>query len=277
MAKEYVKVSKKFLKCESQDIKLKTTKDSECKVSSLECEKVVVNPSDPTTIPKFVDKLPIPKVAEPINYTDKKRKPKKPFYCISMREAKHKFHRDFPATIIFGYDGTYPGPTIEVEKDVPVEVRWVNELPYKHILPVDRTLHGTSDTPEVRTVVHLHGANVAADSDGHPDAWYSRNNSYVGYKYKREVYEYTNHQSAATMWYHEHAVGITRLNVYAGLVGFYFIRDFLEERLNLQGFYSHNPYGINNDGIKFRVLSSVPNDERTTGIATRVTIKLDKE
>ncbi len=193
---------------------------------------ILVNPSDPTTIPKFVDPLPIPAVAEPsIRYDANKRI--EPYYYIVMREAKHQFHRYFPYTTIWGYNGTYPGPTIEVPKDVTVKVRWENKLPKKHLLPVDHTLHGTMDTPDVRTVVHLHGANVAADSDGHPDAWFSRDNRYVGHKYTRDVYEYTNHQAGATMWYHDHAIGITRLNVYAGLAGFYIIRDHLEERLNL--------------------------------------------
>jgi spore coat protein A len=191
-----------------------------------------INPSDPTTIPKFVDPLPIPVVAEPtIRYDAAKRN--ELYYDIVMREAKHRFHKYFPYTTIWGYNGTYLGPTLEVPKDVTARVKWENRLPKKHLLPVDHTLHGTMDTPDVRTVVHLHGANVEADSDGHPDAWFSRDNRYVGHKYTKEVYEYTNHQAGATLWYHDHAIGITRLNVYAGLAGFYLIRDFLEERLNL--------------------------------------------
>lgn len=201
--------------------------------------EINVNPADPITIPKFVDELPIPEVAQPVRqcYPSKE---KEQFYYIPMREAQHRFHRYFPMTMIWGYNGTYPGPTFEVPKDVPIKVKWDNKLPKKHLLPVDHTLHGTMDTPDVRTVVHLHGANVEADSDGHPDAWFSRDNEYVGHKYTREVYEYTNHQSGATMWYHDHAVGITRLNVYAGLAGFYLIRDFLEKRLKLP----EGPYEI---------------------------------
>ncbi|MDF2543160.1 MAG: copper oxidase, partial [Herbinix sp.] len=198
-----------------------------------------VDPIDPITIPKFVDSLPIPKIAEPI-YRCNSPKEAELFYQITMMEAKHKFHKYFPLTTIWGYNGTYPGPTFEVPKDVPVKVKWENKLPNKHLLPVDHTLHGTMDTPDVRTVVHLHGANVEADSDGHPEAWYSSYNEYVGQKYTREVYEYTNHQAGATLWYHDHAIGITRLNVYAGLVGFYLIRDFLESRLNLP----EGPYEI---------------------------------
>ncbi len=205
------------------------------------CEEagLKVDPSDPATIPHFVDPLPIPDIVKPYcGYNAPKEH--EWYYEIYMLEAKHRFHKYFPPTTIWGYNGTYPGPTLEVPKDVTVKVKWVNKLPKKHILPVDHTLHGTMDTPDVRTVVHLHGANVAADSDGHPDAWYSRDNEFVGHKYTREVYEYTNHQAGATMWYHDHAVGITRLNVYAGLAGFYLIRDFLEKRLNLP----EGPYEI---------------------------------
>src|SRR5699024_7849646 len=103
----------------------------------------------------------------------------------------------------------------------------------RHILPLDRTLHACANSPEVRSVVHVHGAHVAADSDGHPEAWYSRGYEAVGATFKQRVYTYTNHQPGATMWYHDHAIGITRLNVYAGLAGFYILRDALEKRLNL--------------------------------------------
>jgi spore coat protein A len=212
--------------------KLKIFKRRRHELVIQEEDNIRINPSDPTSIPKFVDRLPIPDVAEPVvRYDEAKRS--ELHYNIVMREAKHRFHRNFPYTTIWGYNGTYPGPTLEVPKDVTARVKWENKLPKQHLLPLDHTLHGTMDTPDVRTVVHLHGANVEADSDGHPDAWFSRDNRYVGHKFTREVYEYTNHQAGATLWYHDHAVGSTRLNVYAGLAGFYLIRDFLEERLNL--------------------------------------------
>jgi spore coat protein A len=194
--------------------------------------EIKVNPSDPTTIPKFVDSLPIPATARPFFYRNSSEKMEL-FYYIVMMEAKHRFHKYFPLTTIWGYNGTYPGPTIEVAKDSHVKVKWENNLPPRHLLPVDHTLHGTMDTPDVRTVVHLHGANVEAHSDGHPEAWFSRDYRFVGQNFTREVYEYTNHQAGGTLWYHDHALGITRLNVYAGLAGFYLIRDFLEKRLNL--------------------------------------------
>ncbi|MCG0276876.1 MAG: multicopper oxidase, partial [Thermosediminibacteraceae bacterium] len=125
----------------------------------------------------------------------------------------------------WGYEKSYPGPTIEAYKDQPIYVRWINNLPEKHLLPIDKTIHGAKDNPEVRTVVHLHGLNVRPDSDGFPEDWFTPG--------KSALYYYPNKQQAATLWYHDHAIGITRLNVYAGLVGLYIIRDEREERLNL--------------------------------------------
>lgn len=191
-----------------------------------------INPSDPTTIPPFVDPLPIPYIAKPVNHCNEGHV-KESYYNIVMQEAYHRFHKLFPKTKMWTYDGIFPGPTIEVIKDVPILVKWENDLPNEHLLPVDHTLHGTMDTPDVRTVVHLHGANVDDDSDGYPDAWFTRNYETIGENFTREVYEYTNHQFGGTLWYHDHTIGITRLNVYAGLAGFYLIRDSLEDRLNL--------------------------------------------
>lgn len=187
-----------------------------------------LDPSKPDTIPKFVDKLPVPEVLEPDKKGDGYA-----YYDIIMRRARHRFHRDFPLTEIWGYNGSYPGPTIETPKGQTVYVKWQNKLPSKHLLPVDKTIHGAINNPEVRTVVHVHGAEVAPDSDGHPDAWYTRDYITTGYKFSRKVYRYLNDQQGTTLWYHDHALGITRLNVYAGLAGFYIIHDDLEERLNI--------------------------------------------
>ncbi|MHC1681918.1 MAG: multicopper oxidase family protein [Clostridiaceae bacterium] len=201
-------------------------KSKEC--SGKEKEKPDVDPSDPQTIPKFVDELPIPKVLNPESTCDGYD-----YYEVEMKCAKHKFHRDFKETLVYGYEGMCPGPTIKAKQSRPVHVKWINNLPLKHFLPVDKSLHGAMGNPEVRSVVHLHGANVAPDSDGHPDAWFSRDNECRGPKYTRQVYEYPNNQQATTLWYHDHSLGTTRLNVYAGLAGFYIINDLYEKSLNL--------------------------------------------
>ena len=187
-----------------------------------------VDPSNPETITKYMDQLPIPEVAEPEFCNNKAEG-----YRICMIETSHQFHSDFPKTKVWGYNGKYPGPTIEAFKDRINYIQWENKLPEEHFLPYDYTLHGTIDSPEVRTVVHVHGAYVEPESDGHPEAWFTRNYALRGPSFAKKVYKYTNHQPATTLWYHDHAMGATRLNVYAGLAGFYLIRDELEERLNL--------------------------------------------
>lgn len=101
-------------------------------------------------------------------------------------------------------------------------MKYLNKLPEKHFLPIDFSLHVANNSPEVRTVVHLHGANVDSASDGHPEAWYTKDYAATGPTFKREVHAYTNHQPGTTMWYHDHSMGLTRLNVCAGLAGFLF-------------------------------------------------------
>lgn len=178
---------------------------------------------------KFVDPLPIPKVIKP--HTKSKTKT---YYEVTMKEFYQKLHRDLEPTRLYGYNESYPGPTFEVKKHEKVAVKWMNKLPRYHFLPIDHTIHHDGhEGHEVKTVVHLHGGNTPADSDGYPEAWYTKNFKETGPFFEREVYEYPNHQDACALWYHDHAMAITRLNVYAGLVGLYFIRDKEEQSLNI--------------------------------------------
>ncbi|MTP77417.1 multicopper oxidase domain-containing protein [Turicibacter sanguinis] len=196
--------------------------------TNLKCKPPYIDPSNPDSIPKYIDRLPIPKKAAREICTETYDA-----YRITMKEAFHTFHSYFPKTKVWGYNGKYPGPTIEAFKDRITYIRWENKLPEKHILPYDYMLHGTIDTPEVKTVVHVHGAHVEPESDGHPEAWFTQDYALRGPHFTKRVYQYTNHQPFTMLWYHDHAMGSTRLNVYAGLAGLYLIRDELEERLNL--------------------------------------------
>ena len=178
---------------------------------------------------KFVDALPIPSVLKATEKIDGI-----PFYKVTMKQVQQKLHRDLPRTTVWGYNGLYPGPTFEARRNDPIFVKWENKLPFEHLLPVDRTIHGAEpDKPSVRTVVHLHEGRVRPESDGYPEAWFTRDFENVGPKFVNKVYFYPNCQRPATLWYHDHALGITRLNVYAGLAGFYILRDKEEEKLNL--------------------------------------------
>jgi spore coat protein A len=212
---------------------------------------------------KFVDELPIMKTLSP-----KKRSNNSSYYEVTMKEFSQKLHRDIGPTRLWGYEGTFPGPTIDVMRNETVFVKWMNDLPSKHFLPVDTTIHGSEITlPEGRTVVHVHGGRTPAHSDGYPEAWFTRNFQETGPLFEREVYSYPNIEPATTLWYHDHVVGITRLNIYAGLAGFYLIRDKNEQSLNLPKGNYEIPLLIvdrsfNADGSLYYPATSDPNDPR---------------
>ncbi len=143
-----------------------------------------------------------------------------------MREIACKLHRDLPPTRLWCYGGALPGPTFETRSAQGLFIEWPNELPAKHFLPIDHGLHGAeADKPEVRGVVHVHGAKAPPESDGYPEDWYVPG--------KSRTYFYPNQQEAATLWYHDHAMGINRLNIYAGMFGLFVVRDDAEDALNL--------------------------------------------
>ena len=176
---------------------------------------------DVSLLIKYLDPLPIPALMSPsgsINGT--------PQYIIAMTQFTQQLHQLMAPTTLWGYNGSYPGNTIAATMGKKIQVNWTNNLPLTHMLPVDKTLHGADmGAPEVRNVVHLHGGHVPSESDGLPENWYVPGGS--------ANYLYPNVQPGTTLWYHDHALGITRLNIYAGLAGFYIINDPNEDRLNL--------------------------------------------
>lgn len=154
-----------------------------------------------------------------------------PYYHLPMRQFQAKVHRDMKPTRFWGFGSSSPGPTLEAESGKGILVEWANELPHEHFLPIDHHIHGAEpDKPGVRTVIHLHGAKAPPDSDGYPENWYAPG--------KSATYYYPNQQEPALLWYHDHTLGINRLNVLAGLFGLFIVRDPLEKTLNLpQGKY----------------------------------------
>jgi spore coat protein A len=176
----------------------------------------------------FVDALPQPPIAKRagLRPSPTHRKKQIPFYRIPIQEFVSQVHRDVPATKFWGYGNSMPGPTIETRSGEEILVEWQNKLPAKHFLPIDRNLMGAEkDKPEVRTVVHVHGAKVPPASDGYPEDRCVPGAS--------KIYHYPNQQDATMLWYHDHAMGINRLNVCAGMLGLYVIRDSFEDSLNL--------------------------------------------
>jgi FtsP/CotA-like multicopper oxidase with cupredoxin domain len=144
----------------------------------------------------------------------------------------------------YGYDDergvTWPGRTFQVESGIPTTVRWNNALGRQHLLPVDTSLHWCYSLPGyeqysikkngVPIVTHLHGGHSAFEFDGNPEFFWSPDYEITGPQWAPlggiiKDFVYLNDQPAGNLWYHDHALGITRLNVYAGMAGFYFVRD----------------------------------------------------
>ena len=181
---------------------------------------------------KFVDPLPRLRQARPAGELEGS-----PLYDIAARPVRQRLHRDLRPTPLWGYDGQFPGPTLDVRCGQRIFVRWRSEITGADFLipqAFDAHLHGTNHgEPATKTVVHVHGAVVPPESDGHPDAWFTAGFGQRGDAWTQETYAYPNNQDACTLWYHDHAIGQTRLNVYAGLAGAYIIRDDEEDALGL--------------------------------------------
>jgi spore coat protein A len=177
-------------------------------------------PLDPTTLPAFVDPLPIPTIGKATGTRPNpdNSKDQIPYYRMAMRETMVKVHRDLPPTKMWTLGGSFPGPTLETTSAKGMIVEWANELPAKHFLPIDHSIHGAEkDVPEVRGVVHLHGGRTPAESDGYPEDWVVPG--------KSQTCHYPSSQHAALLFYHDHTMGINRLNTYAGMMGMFIIRD----------------------------------------------------
>ena len=174
----------------------------------------------------YVDPLPIPPVIRPTDNPND-------IVQIEMVQLQQKVHRDLPPTTVWGYNGSWPGPTIEAESGKTLNINWVSKLPATHLFPIDHSIHGAESTlPLVRNVAHVHGACALPDDDGYPEAWFTAHGE-RGPRFNPRPSLYPNCQPSTTLWYHDHALGITRLNVYAGLAGFFLIRDEAEKALNL--------------------------------------------
>ncbi|CAI5521815.1 unnamed protein product [Closterium sp. Naga37s-1] len=161
---------------------------------------------------------------------------------ISAYQIYHKFHRDLPATKQYAYGmdaktASYPGPILIAKKGVRTKVYWQNKLlDRQHMFTNDFTLMPGMAKPKmggIPIVVHRHGGEQMSDFDGHPDAWFTQFGE-VGPTFKSRLYRYGNQQSASLIWFHDHALGWTRLNTVAGLAGAYIIVDPKGEEKNLQ-------------------------------------------
>jgi spore coat protein A len=148
-------------------------------------------------------------------------------------------HPQLPPTPFWAYDdghladqaGSF-GMAVVAQTGTPLTLNFTNDLPktYPDWIPVDTRLTATKDNV-VRILTHLHGGFVAADSDGNPAI--TEGGFLTG---ETQTVYYTNQalldpksmdggMPASLLWFHDHAFGATRLNVFAGLAAAYILRD----------------------------------------------------
>jgi FtsP/CotA-like multicopper oxidase with cupredoxin domain len=219
-------------------------------------------PLDGATIPKYVDRLPTLSasrvdgtraVAIDMHEFQQKLLPSSVYASLPA---------PFNAgTFVWGYQlnggqPQFPSQTIEARQGTTTSVTYANKLQGRNggppflqkYLTQDLTIHWADPThvtannhcadsvtlapaclqpsmEPIPTVAHLHGAEVLSASDGHPDAWFTPGSAMKGPAFVSNTYSYVNTQEATTLWFHDHSLGTTRLNVYSGMAGFYLIRD----------------------------------------------------
>ncbi|MFW0793226.1 multicopper oxidase domain-containing protein [Gordonia sp. CPCC 205515] len=161
----------------------------------------------PPLVP-FVDELPRLPIIGP------------PRRMVAANDS-HQFHRDLPPVPSLGFGGlSHHGPTIETFAGEEPEITFANQIRHNPMgADVDPTLHGASDIDRsyAPLTVHLHGAPNGPADDGFPTSPFRMGRSVT--------YRFRNSKQAASLWYHDHSMGTTRLSIYAGLAAHYFVRD----------------------------------------------------
>lgn len=217
----------------------------------------------PTNLRKFVTSLPglgpsakneigqyIPLATKhSINFAGKATD----LHNIAATQSSELMHPDLPGrsdffgyTDLFTFDQKYLAGAIVATRGTPVLLTVTNLLPNKHVLPVDPTVMAgpnglmVGDLPTNRIATHLHGGLTQWFSDGTPFQWFTPTGQH-GPSFMNVpgfpvlpgtgTHYYPNDQSARLVWYHDHAIGITRLNAYAGIASAYIITDDFEAGL----------------------------------------------
>jgi spore coat protein A len=182
---------------------------------------------DAMKLASFVDPLPLPVLQTPQGRRSSAAlgAADVPYYPVHVRAIQGKLHRDLPPSRLWGYGTTSAPVLFEASSGQGVLIDWINELPLEHIFTLNPPRPGMEHAPPTRLSTHLHGARVPAVSDGYPDNWYAPGEHRLSY--------YPNPQEAMALWCHDHAMGATVFNIFAGLMGWYLIRDRVERSLNL--------------------------------------------
>ncbi|NLU82407.1 multicopper oxidase domain-containing protein [Rhodococcus sp. HNM0569] len=142
-------------------------------------------------------------------------------HTLDATSTTHRFHRDLAPGAALAYGGcSYLGPVVTAQRGVPTTVEYRNRITaHPFAADVDTSLHGLSerDRTDVPTSMHLHGGVTPPEFDGHPQQ--------ISRPGQGMTYRFPNRQDATMLWYHDHAMAMTRLNAHAGLAGVYVLRD----------------------------------------------------
>jgi spore coat protein A len=152
-------------------------------------------------------------------------------YSFTQREISRQLHPHLPPTPLWAYDdgsglagqaGSF-GMAVVAHTGTPITVEYTHDLPetYPIWLPVDTRLTPLGN--EVRLMTHLHGGFVAGDSDGNPAV--TPNGFGPGETQSVHYPNQAPHMSASLLWFHDHGMGTTRLNLFAGHAAAYLLRD----------------------------------------------------
>jgi len=172
-------------------------------------------------------------------------------YSLNVGPFTDQVHPTLGPTTFWGYDPVNPlgggvqpqkhlGGILVANKGQPIQLRFTNRLPPSHIIPVDTSIMG-AELAQNRTATHLHGGLVPWTSDGGPFAWFAPDGTHGisflngGALPGTAEYYYPMQQSARMLWYHDHAIGITRISAYAGIASALLLRDLDEGNLRNQG------------------------------------------
>jgi FtsP/CotA-like multicopper oxidase with cupredoxin domain len=148
------------------------------------------------------------------------------YYDFHLKPALHTFHPDMPPTYIWGYNGIYPGPTILNLYNIPILVRFHNDLP--------ATRNDAVNFGDNQHTTHLHNSHSASESDGFAgDFWPP--GLFKDHHYPNILAGFDTHpplgdirERLSTLWYHDHRHSFTATNNYRGLNGMYLLYDFID-------------------------------------------------
>ncbi|MBO1335517.1 O-aminophenol oxidase PhsA [Streptomyces sp. VRA16 Mangrove soil] len=202
---------------------------------------------------------------------------------IAVRPVWQRLHPQLPPTLMWGYAGSVPGPTVEVRRGQRVRIAWTNHVPRGSEYPVT-AVEVPIATPSPGTepgrgkdpvppnadvaalpawlVTHLHGAQTGGGNDGWAD-------NAVGFG-DAQLAEYPNDHQAVQWWYHDHAMNVTRWNVQTGLYGTYLVRDDEEDALRLPSGQREIPLLLADRNL------DTDEDGRLTGRLLHKTVKIQE-